>query len=151
MTSLFRFDSVWRLPADPGTIYTVLSDVEAYPLWWSQIKSARELGPHQAAARIRSLLPFPLRLTIRGEVTDPDAGLLRLAIDGDLDGWAQWELRRIGPETLASYVQEVVLRLPAAGQVSDLIRPLLRVNHAWMMRSGERGLASYLTRSVTNS
>src|SRR5690606_24405865 len=94
--------------------------------------------------RCRSIVPYVLVLVARPSRRDRSAGVLELALEGDLRGWARFTLSAAGDGTLARYEQEVrvtgrLLRL--AGRVA---RPVLVANHAWMMRGGRRGLAAHL-------
>ena len=66
-------------------------------------------------------------------------------IAGDLQGWSAWQLNAEGAATRARFSQEVQVTVPMLKRVPVAIRPLLRGNHAHMMRSGERGLRKYLT------
>jgi len=93
---------------------------------------------------IRSLLPYTLDLVLTRAVQDEERGILRVDIDGDLQGWCAWQLTTEGAVTLIRFSQEVKVTVPMLQRAPLAIRPLLRGNHAHMMRSGERGLRTYL-------
>ena len=94
--------------------------------------------------RIRSLLPYTLDLVLHRAVQDEPRGTLRVDIDGDLQGWCEWQLSIEGPGTRADFSQEVDVATSLLQSAPRAVRPLLRGNHAYMMRSGERGLRSHL-------
>jgi len=96
------------------------------------------------AIRIRSALPYDMTFTAREVRRDPVAGVLEIAMSGDIDGWARWTLRSGGPGTLARYDQEVDLSNPLLRRFAVLGRPVFRANHWLMMRAGRRGLTAYL-------
>ena len=143
-TPVYRFRSTWRLPAPPERVYPVLADIERYDAWWPQIRRITRLDDESGEVVIRSLLPWTLRLHLHRDVEDPEALTLRAAVRGHLHGWSGWELRPGPGGTHAAYRQEVELRAPGLRQVSFLLRPVLRANHAAMMRAGERGLRAHL-------
>jgi hypothetical protein len=140
----YRFTSVWHLDAPPGRVLAVLRDPEGYPAWWPQIRRVRQLDERSGEAVVRSLLPYELVLRVAEGRDDPAAGRLEVALDGDLEGWCRWRARPHGRGTVARYEQEVVLRKPLPRRLPGLLRPVLRGNHAWMMRCGRRGLARHL-------
>ncbi|WP_431032414.1 SRPBCC family protein [Streptomyces sp. P6-2-1] len=150
----YRFRSRWLLPAPPRRVYAVLARPEEYPLWWPQVRAARTAPDGRSgSARIRSVLPYDLRVTIR-EMPGPSrgpgpdgVGVLRAAVGGDIRGELGWRLSPWGAGTLAEFEQRVeVVTLPLR-LMSLPGRPLLRLNHRLMMRAGERALRAALTRA----
>jgi hypothetical protein len=105
------------------------------------------------SARIRSVLPYDLRITVRelpGRSVAPGpegTGVLRAAVDGDIRGELGWRLSPWGAGTLAEFEQRVEVVSRPLRLMSPLGRPLLRLNHRLMMRAGERGLRAALTRA----
>lgn len=144
----FRFDESWRLAADPDRVAEVLADLASYPVWWRQVRSVEPAGPGRAEVAIRSILPMTLRVLL-GRVDKADAGrLLRVSIDGDLIGFAQWTIRPQGRATVASFRQEVRVDGPLLRASAAVFHPVLSWNHAMMMRAGEWGLAAHLNAPV---
>lgn len=76
--------------------------------------------------------------------SDPVAGVLEIAMSGDIEGWARWTLCPDGPGTRARYDQEVDVRKPLLRRLALPGRPLFRLNHALMMRAGQHGLRTSL-------
>ncbi|WAX81009.1 SRPBCC family protein [Streptomyces sp. KMM 9044] len=143
--SHYRFRSLWSLPAPAGAVYHALERIEDYPRWWPQVQEVTRLDATGGAVRIRSVLPFDLRTTLRETRRDPAAGILEVRLSGDLDGWARWTVTPVGPAgALARYDQEVDVRKPLLRRLAVPGRPLFRANHALMMRSGRCGLAARL-------
>lgn len=97
--------------------------------------------------RIRSLLPYTLDLVLHRAVQDKARGILRVEVEGDLQGWCQWHITSEQAGTRAEFSQEVDIRASLLQRAPLAVRPLLRGSHAYMMRSGERALAGYLTGS----
>ncbi|MFJ7157766.1 SRPBCC family protein [Streptomyces sp. NPDC101118] len=141
----YRFRSVWELPAPPGRVFAVLAEPGRYPEWWPQVRRVAPGGAGTGTARFRSLLPYDLVVTASERRNDPGAGVLEVAMSGDLDGWARWTVRPgPGGGTRAVYEQEVVVRKPLMRRLAVPARPAFRANHALMMRAGRRGLTRFL-------
>ncbi|MEU5363722.1 SRPBCC family protein [Streptomyces sp. NPDC005925] len=144
----YRFRSLWALPAPVPAVYEALERIEDYPRWWRQVREVRRVDDSSGIARIRSLLPYDLTVGMREKRRDPDAGVLEVALTGDLEGWARWTIRADGSGALARYAQEVDVRKPLMRRLAVPARPFFRANHTLMMRAGRHGLAAYLTGSV---
>lgn len=97
---------------------------------------------------IRSVLPYDMTFTAREVRRDRGAGVLEIAMSGDLDGWACWTVT-VAPDgsgTIARYDQVVDVNKPLLRRLAVPGRPLFRANHWLMMRSGRRGLVAHLAR-----
>jgi hypothetical protein len=86
-----------------------------------------------------------LRITVRTARLDPGAGVLEIALSGDLDGRLRWTLAPAGNGgTRARYEQDTALRRRVPPGLRHLARPAFAANHALMMRAGRRGLRAWL-------
>lgn len=144
MSTEYRFDNEWRLRAPLERVYAALADVESYQRWWPQVREVRWVDVDSGSVRVRSLLPYTLDLVLTRDAQDEAHGILRVLVAGDLEGWCAWQLTSEGSGTRAVFSQEVKVTSPILRRTPIAIRPLLRGNHALMMRSGERGLRRYL-------
>jgi len=142
--SHYRFRSVWDLPAEPADVYAALERAEDYPRWWPQVREVTSLDARSGSARFRSFLPYDLVVTVSELRRDPGAGVLEIALSGDLEGWVRWTVRAHEGGTRALYEQEVEVRKPLMRRLALVGRPVFLVNHALMMRGGRRGLAALL-------
>jgi hypothetical protein len=143
----FEFHHEWALDAPVPRVFEVLADVDRYAAWWPQVRTVERVDEASGRAAVRSFLPYTLQLVLRREVQDEESGTLRVAVSGDLEGWCQWQVRpATGPEggTVATFDQVAVVTPALLARTARLTGPLLRANHAWMMRSGRAGLAAYL-------
>lgn len=140
----FAFRHVWELPGPRGDVVAELADVEGYPRWWPQVRSVEPLDDVSAHAVVRSLLPLTLRLVLTRETEDREGGHLRVRLDGDLLGWAEWSVDTAPGGSRAVFEQDV--RVAARWSRAATLTPaVLRANHAWMMRQGRTGLARRLS------
>jgi hypothetical protein len=142
---VYRFHSEWALPVGRRRAFDVLADLGSYPVWWPQVRSVRQVADDRAELLCRSLLPYDLQFEAARTAQDEHEGLLAVDLTGDLEGYARWRVTGTTDTSRMSYDQEVVLRKPLPRLVSSLLRPVLRANHEWMMRNGERGLLGYVT------
>ncbi|OIJ66665.1 SRPBCC family protein [Streptomyces mangrovisoli] len=140
----YRFRTLWSLPAEPARVFAVLEQADDYPLWWPQVREVRRLDDTAGVIRARSFLPYDLSFTAREVRRDPAAGVLEVALSGDLEGWARWTLTPQGAGTLVRYDQEVEVNKPLLRRLALPARPLFRANHRLMMRGGRRGLLARL-------
>ncbi|MFH8977283.1 SRPBCC family protein [Streptomyces sp. NPDC017890] len=140
----YRFRSLWALPALVPAVYRSLERIEDYPDWWPQVRQVTRLGETSGVVRIRSLLPYDLTTTLRERRRDPAAGVLEVAMNGDIEGWARWTVTPSGFGALVRYDQEVDVRKPLLRRFAVPGRFLFRANHRLMMRAGGRGLATHL-------
>jgi hypothetical protein len=140
----YRFRSVWSVDTTPERAFDVLADLGSYPSWWREVRAARQVAEDAAELRCRSVLPYDLVFQARHNAREPAAGLLRADLVGDLDGTASWRIFPEGTGSRLVYDQEVVVRKPLLRRLAFLTRPLLKANHELMMRSGQRGLRTYL-------
>ncbi|MFF1445010.1 SRPBCC family protein [Streptomyces sp. NPDC058295] len=140
----YRFRSLWALPAPPARVYDALERAEDYPRWWRQVREVTQVDGATGVIRVRSLLPYDLTFTAREVRRDAAAGVLEIAMTGDIDGWARWTVTADGSGTLARYEQVVQVNKPLLRRFAVPGRPVFRLNHRLMMRAGRRGLAAYL-------
>ena len=142
----FTFHHQWSFAAPREAVLAALADIDGYPAWWPQVRSVGRLDERSGRARIRSALPLTLHLVLTREIEDHAGGRLRVRLDGDLEGWAEWTIGRdLQGACRATFDQDV--RVAARWSRAATLSPaVLRANHAWMMRQGRSGLARYLTR-----
>ncbi|MFJ6676255.1 SRPBCC family protein [Actinosynnema sp. NPDC091369] len=140
----YRFRSVWSVDCPPERAFEVLADLGSYPSWWREVRDARQVAAQAAELTCRSVLPYELVFQAHHNAREPEAGLLRADLVGDLDGTVSWRIFGEGAGSRLVYDQEVVVRKPLLRRLALLGRPLLKVNHELMMRSGQRGLRAYL-------
>ncbi|ROP41139.1 SRPBCC family protein [Saccharothrix texasensis] len=140
----YRFRSVWSVESTPERAFEVLADLGSYPSWWPQVRAAHRVADEVAELRCRSVLPYDLVFQARHNAREPGVGLLRADLVGDLDGTASWRIFAEGAGSRLVYEQEVVVRKRLLRRLSVVARPLLLANHELMMRSGQRGLRTYL-------
>jgi hypothetical protein len=138
----YLFTDSWHAPAPREQVHDVLLDLEHYVDWWPQVRAVASAGPDDAVVVCRSRLPYDLELHLHAQSRDLD--LLRVSIDGPITGYAAWRLTPVGDGTRLDFEQRVHAVAPLFRAASYVAKPLLRANHAWMMRGAQQGLAARL-------
>ncbi|MGH3411533.1 MAG: SRPBCC family protein [Marmoricola sp.] len=138
----YRFTTRLTVAAPPERVHLVLVDLEHYPDWWRQVRAVASLGPDDALVVCRSVLPYDLELRLHAVAREPDR--LEVGIEGPIDGFARWRLTPYDGGTRLDFEQLVQTR-GALAWASYLLRPVLRWNHAVMMRGFARGLRQALS------
>jgi hypothetical protein len=141
---MYRFRSVWTLPASPPDVYDALERLEDYPRWWPQVRQVTRLRDDAAELVCRSALPYDLRFTTTQAVRDPEGRVLEASMAGDLEGFSRWTIAPDPRGAQATFEEEVLATKPLLRKLDLIARPVFRANHAFMMHQGERGLCTYL-------
>lgn len=145
---LYVFRSDWIVSAPPATVFATLAKLDEYPQWWPQVRSTRPIDDDTCEIEVRSGLPYSLRMTAHHSRRDAGAGVLEARLSGDLVGKSRWTMAPTsdGRGTHLHFGEEVEVHRPLLRRLS-FARPAFRLNHALMMRAGERGLRRHLARS----
>ena len=141
----YSFRSAWTVDVDADRLFDVLSDIASYPHWWPQLRSVERIDDETASVECRSALPYTLRLRAQRAREDREARVLEVRLEGDLDGWSRWTLTPQRHRTALVFDQEVVVCGRVLRWVGSVGRPVLRLNHAWMMRGGRLGLDRWVS------
>lgn len=142
----YRFRSLWSVRAAVPRVFDALVDLASYPVWWPDIRAVNRVDDDTAEVICRSTLPYALTFRLHRALEDPTTGRMRVDMTGDLVGYVQGvvaEHRAVG--ALLSISQRVVVTKPLLRTLAPVAHPVFRVNHALMMRRGQRGFRAYLT------
>lgn len=137
----YRFLDEWHLQADIDRVYDLLARPIEYPSWWGQVFLAAEGDGGEAApgkrttVRARGFLPYRLRFTMTCvEAERPKR--IHSTLEGDFEGTGTWMFEEEGDGTHAVLDWRPSVRKPVVRELSPVLRPLFRSNHAWTMRRG---------------
>jgi len=140
----YRFTNVWHLRFRPEEVYRVLEDVGEYPRWWPGVRRVDRIDKSTVRIVARSVLPYSLTFQATDSRQDERAGILEIAMRGDLDGFSRWTIESERAGARATFEEEVIVRKESLRRLAWVARPFFRWNHAVMMRHGRRGLGVYL-------
>lgn len=142
--------SHWRLRAPVEQVWAALSDPVGWPVWWPcvrQVQTLRE-GGNDGLGSVRRFdwaMRLPCRLVIEVEsVESVRHQRLRGRSHGQIEGEGLWLLRAEEGFTDVTCVWRVRLANRWVRWLAPLLAPVLRWNHAGVMRAGEAGLRRHL-------
>jgi carbon monoxide dehydrogenase subunit G len=138
----YAFEHTTEVAAPLDQVHAVLVDLERYVDWWPQVRAVASAGPDDAVVVCRSRLPYDLELHLHAANRDPER--LRVEIDGPIRGYAEWKLVGNHNGTRLEFEQRVHAVDRRFVVASYLLKPVLRWNHAAMMRGAEEGLRDYV-------
>jgi uncharacterized protein YndB with AHSA1/START domain len=144
----YRFQDIWFIAAPAPSVFDAVVDLARYPQWWPDVRSVHRIDDDTAELVCRATLPYELVLRMRRAEQDAPAGRLRVHLSGDLEGSLAALVVGHPSGTRLDITQHVVATKPLLRRL-PIARPLFRVNHALMMRRGQRGLRRFLLRPGT--
>jgi hypothetical protein len=144
----YRFRDVWSVPADAPRVFDALVDLLNWPRWWPDVRTARQIDDDTAELTCRAVLPYVLTFRLHRVTQDADAGLLRVDMTGDLDGYCEAVVHRGDDSSRLAIDQRVAITKPLLRALAPIARPFFTANHAAMMWRGQRGLRGYLSPRV---
>lgn len=142
----YRFRTVWSVAAQPAEAFQAVEHVENYPLWWPEVKHVSLSGKLRPQTVIRGFLPYSLHLAMKQVHVDRRHGIIEARLAGDLHGRSRWTVSAASGGSDLVFEEDVELGKAWMRVLGPPFRPLLRANHAVMMRHGQKGLAAYLDR-----
>jgi len=140
----YRFESTWSVAAATSDVFAAVVDLAGYPTWWPDVRSVTRIDDDTAELVCRATLPYTLRFTMRRAEQDEPSGRMRVTLSGDLVGTLSGAVTPNGAGSRLVIVEQVAVATPLLRALTPLARPLLRANHAAMMRRGQRGLRNFL-------
>jgi carbon monoxide dehydrogenase subunit G len=142
----FTFVRTFVIPAPVDRVQAVLVDLEWYSSWWPEIVAVAKLSDDDALVVCKSALPYELELHLTAVHREPER--LEVAIDGDLNGFARFELTAVDRGTRLEFIEEVEVAGRALRFAAYVGRPLLVWNHDRMLESCIRGLTRRVQESM---
>ncbi|UIJ62253.1 polyketide cyclase [Amycolatopsis acidiphila] len=140
----YLFRDTWFIPAPGRVVFDTVVDLENYPRWWPDVRSVRKIDDDTAELVCRASLPYRLIVRMRRAEQDESRGLLKVCLEGDLEGSLAAAVTPHQAGTTLEITQQVVATKPLLRRLAPVARPLFLVNHALMMRRGHTGLRARL-------
>jgi uncharacterized protein YndB with AHSA1/START domain len=145
----YRFLDEWLVPHPVEAVYDLMADVHGYPEWWGDVwvSTNGHSGPPSPGSRTQVVahgyLPYRLRYEFECVAVDPPRRIDSI-LHGDFEGSASLAFEAADGGTRV--VLDFRPRVNKAGvrQLTPLLRPIFRSNHAWAMRRGEQRIAERL-------
>lgn len=136
----YSFVTSWRLPGTCEDVYVLLNDLSALKAYWPSLYREVSVGEdgETVAVRTRGFLPYVIDWMFRVTERRPYHGFAITAW-GDLDGSGEWTFRQRGDGVDVTYSWTVTLDKPWLRHLFFL-RPILSLNHSYVMRQGKKGI-----------
>lgn len=146
----YHFVSTWKLEAPLDTTFKVMVNSFEWHKWWKSIEQVthKYSGTKDSIGNIRSYtiksplgykLNFDLKLTklVYGKLLEGNAS-------GDLVGTGVWYFKEDHNITYITCVWDVKTTIKWMNTFRFILAPVLRWNHAQVMKKGAKGLARRL-------
>ncbi len=141
----YIFRNEWDIDAKPDDVFVVLENVPDYPKWFPLIKEVKQLErPGKFWYRSRSILPYDLTIVSEQRIVDPEKRVLEASLEGEMIGYSRWTITPRGKYSTVEYFQEVDTNKALLDRLAPIAKPLFKLNHAYAMRLGKRGLQTYM-------
>ena len=88
----------------------MLEDIGGYPRWWPEVRRVDRIDDSTVRIVARSLLPYNLTFQATDSRQDEQAGVLEIAMRGDLEGFSRWTIEPERSGTLVTFEEEVIAR-----------------------------------------
>jgi hypothetical protein len=143
--SQYRFVDRWHVGPPLEQAFDVVADTLAYPKWWGKVFVSVEGdgGPPRPGRHVsivsRGFLPYLLRWEAEVTATDPPHGF-DFTMTGDFVGGGSWAFEESADGTNAVFDFRPRVEKALVKNLTPVLRPLFRTNHAWAMRQGQRGV-----------
>jgi uncharacterized protein YndB with AHSA1/START domain len=145
----YRFVDRWFVPHPIQPVYDLMADVHGYPVWWGDVwdETAGHAGPPQPGTRTQVVAHgyLPYRLRYEFECVAVDAPhRVDSVLHGDFEGTASLLFEEAGGGTRVTLDFRPRVNKAGVRQLTPLLRPLFRSNHAWAMRRGQERIVEHL-------
>jgi uncharacterized membrane protein len=154
----YHFIDRWRVRGTVNEVADILGDGPEMARWWpstylsiTPTSSGDERGiGATGAVHAKGWLPYTIRFNYR--VTDVNYPYgYAIDAEGDLTGRGVWTFAQDGDWVDITYEWTIRADKPILRVLSPLIKPILRSNHNWTMRNGEKSLVLELQRRRAKS
>lgn len=143
-TNRYSFVTHWRLPGTCEQVYGLLNDLPTLKTYWPSLYREVSVGDDAQTVKVRTkgFLPYVIDWMFRVTERQPYRGF-KIEAWGDLAGRGEWSFVQKENGVDVTYSWTVSLQKPYLRHLFFL-RPILSLNHSYVMRQGRRGLAKAL-------
>lgn len=147
----YSFLTRWQLRGTCEQMYLLLNDLPTLQAYWPSLYKDVSVDEDGRTVKVRTkgFLPYVIDWMFRVTHQKPFESF-GIEAWGDLVGKGEWQLRQDGPFVNVEYLWTVSLEKPYLGRI-PFLRPLLSLNHAYVMRQGRKGLEKALKESYRAS
>ena len=145
----YRFLDRWFVPHPIQPVYDLMADVHGYPTWWGDVwdSTSGHAGPPHPGTRTQVVahgyLPYRLRYEFECVAVEPPRRI-ESVLHGDFEGTATLLFEAVEGGTNVALDFRPLVNKRGVRQLTPLLRPLFRTNHAWAMRHGRERILERL-------
>jgi uncharacterized protein YndB with AHSA1/START domain len=141
---MYHFVTRWFFRAPTERVWDEAANMEGYPAWWKELRSARIRGSESRLrlgslvdCEVRGSLPYSLRFTAEVTAYEPPR-LMEIESTGDLVGTGKWVLEPAEGGTASVFYWDVGTTNPILNLLGKLpfVRVMLVRNHDNVMAKG---------------
>ena len=148
----YSFHDRWMVHSEIETVAGFLANPENLPTWWPQFQLAQQTDSQlsgylgrQFNVVVRGFLPYKLKLEFQVDsVSFPEQ--FSVVIGGDVVGRGTGKLSRVNGAIQIDFTLDLTLERTSLRWMSLLLRPLMALQHQFVMASGGVALAKALKR-----
>lgn len=143
----YHFTSNWQLKASRKAVWDVINNSTQWGEWWKSIRKAEEIyiGDSSSVGNIRSYTiksPVGYKLHFDLVLTKREAdSVLEGNVSGDLIGKGAWYFKEADSITSVTIKWDVAATIGWMNTFRFILSPILKWNHAEVMKKGAKGLA----------
>ena len=149
----YHFIDRWRVRGTVGEVWAIVFDGESLARWWpSTYRAVWQIEPGEPdglgatfGLRARGWLPYTIRFDFAITGARKPLGFV-LQAEGDLSGRGEWSFTQAGDLVDIVYDWRISADKRLLRLLSPVMKPVLRSNHNWTMKKGERSLRVELRR-----
>ena len=129
-----------------------MADIHDYPTWWGDVwdSTSGHAGPPRPGTRTQVVahgyLPYRLRYEFECVAVDPPRRI-ESVLHGDFEGTTALMFEEVEGGTSVVLDFRPLVNKRGVRQLTPLLRPLSRTNHAWAMRRGQERILERLGRA----
>lgn len=150
MLEQYHFVTDWRFNAPLGKVWSVVLDIERYPIRWKNFRRVTIIrGDGKSVGsivecKVRGSLPYGLTYTLEVLESEEYRHIL-LRSTGDLIGTGRWEFASADSGSVkAVYYWDVATTNPILNLVAPLAKGALARNHQQVMANGYAALRPHV-------
>lgn len=143
-TNAYSFRTRWNLPGTCEEVYAVLNDLPTLKKYWPSLYREVSIEEDGKTVKVRTkgFLPYVIDWMFRVTESRPFGGF-KIEAWGDLRGTGVWTLVQNRGYVDVTYAWTVSLEKPYLKHLFFL-RPILSLNHSYVMRQGRKGIVRAL-------
>lgn len=134
----FTFDRAWDFPVPPEEFWQIVSQTDAYPLWWGWLRTFDSDGLVAGSKTdfvVQGALPYQLHFVVLIEDL-VEAELVETSVTGDVSGSATLEIRPSDDGCVARLRWELEPQEKLLRRLAMISHPLLSWSHDQVVALG---------------